>query len=181
MLRLCPPNTWWGCRDRAIILTLLLTGIRLEELASLTLTSINLNDHYIKVLGKGNKERKVYIEKRLAKVLIDWLIVRSRLAGEDNNALWVTGRGEKLSAEGIKTVIKRLGKRAGITDVRVSAHTFRHTFAINMLRAGKDVRYLQAILGHSSLKSTEIYVRTLNQEDALEWHSHVEPFKGWRF
>ena len=78
MLQLCPPNTWWGCRDRAIILTLLLTGIRVGELANLTLSSVNLQDRYVTVLGKGNKERKVYLEKRLIKALIDWLEVRSR-------------------------------------------------------------------------------------------------------
>ena len=59
-------------------------------------------------------------------------------------------------------------------------HTFRHTFAVNMLRAGKDIRFLQAVLGHESLSSTEIYVRTLSQEDAIEWHKKVEPFKGWK-
>ena len=61
-------------------------------------------------------------------------------------------------------------KERGFPEDQVSAHTFRHTFAVNMLRAGKDIRFLQAVLGHESLSSTEIYVRTLSQEDTIEWH-----------
>ena len=176
MLYLCPPTIWWGARDRAMVLTLLLTGVRLQELAGLTLSSINFRERYIRVLGKGNKERKIYLDRRLAKALLDWLMFRPKT---DTDALWVSQDGKPLGTESIRSIIKRLGQRARITDVRVSPHTFRHTFAINMLREGKDVRFLQAILGHSTLKSTEIYVRTLDQEDALEWHKQVEPFKGW--
>jgi integrase/recombinase XerC/integrase/recombinase XerD len=177
MLWLCPPNTWWGARDRAILLSLLLTGIRLEELSKLTLHSINLSDRYIRVRGKGNEERKIYLEQCLAKALIGWLMMRPQ---SKEDALWLTKEGERLSMGAIKAILYRLGKRAGTTDVRVSAHTFRHTFATNMLRAGKDVRYLQAVLGHETLKSTEIYVCTLNQEDAIKWHKNAAPFREWK-
>lgn len=63
MLRFCPPNTWWGARDKAIVLTLLLTGTRLAEMANLKLSSISFNEHYIRVKGKGNKERKIHMER----------------------------------------------------------------------------------------------------------------------
>ena len=183
LLYLCPPNRWWGARDRAIILTLLLTGIRLEELAGLTLSSLNFKEMWMRVRGKGNKERKVYIEKRLLDALINWLIWREKILsekGKEKDALWITQEGDPLTKEGVSSIIKRLAEKSGIKDVRVSAHTFRHTFAVNMLRAGKDIRFLQAVLGHESLSSTEIYVRTLSQEDAIEWHKKVEPFKGWK-
>ncbi|MDY6833452.1 MAG: tyrosine-type recombinase/integrase [Chloroflexota bacterium] len=182
MLDLCPPNTPWGARDRAIIITLLLTGVRREELVSMRLTELDMEHHRITVRGKGSnqkgsKERTVYLDRKVMRAILDWLMFRP---DNGSDALWTTSTGTPMTTNAVRLVIRRLAAKIKAPDVRISAHTFRHTFAINVLREGKDVRFLQAVMGHEGLESTEIYVRTLSQEDALEWRKGIDPFKGWR-
>ncbi|MCX5999845.1 MAG: tyrosine-type recombinase/integrase [Chloroflexi bacterium] len=184
MLTLCLPNTWWGIRDRAILITFLLTGVRLGELVNLTVSSLNMKDgnDYMVVAGKGSRRsgtrvRRVYLDPRVRLALLDWLEVRP---ASDSDALWLSLQGKPLGKAAVQKMMHRLGDRAGVSGIRVSPHTGRHTFAIETLREGKDVCYLQQLLGQDSLKSTEIYVRTLNAEDALRWHREVRPFKGWK-
>ena len=176
MLYLCPPSTWWGARDRAIILTLLHTGVRLSELLGLQITDIDFPRDQIKVKGKGDKEPRIYLSPECQKAILRYLRHRT----DDLPSLWVSKNGMPLGWEGVRQVINRLGKRAGICDVRCSPHTFRHTFAVSFLKAGGDLRHLQEIMGHTSMKPLEMYLRTVNADDAIQVHRQITPFKGWK-
>jgi len=114
-------SSFLGCRDKAIILTFLDTGLRLSELASVQLKDIDFDRETIKVMGKGAKERLVRIGKRTQKALL-----RYRLQRNDNlDCLWLTEARKPLQARGIQQMIERLGKRADVTNVRCSVHTLR--------------------------------------------------------
>ena len=176
MLYLCPPNTWWGARDRAIILTLLHTGIRLSELVGLRLEDVDLDREEIKVRGKGDKERKVYLDRDAQRAILSWLRQRK----DSGDSLFISRKAEPLTANAVKQLFFDLGRRSKINGVRCSAHTFRHTFAVNFLKAGGSLRHLQEIMGHTSMKPLEVYLRTVNADDAMEVHRQISPFKGWQ-
>ena len=177
LLYLCPPNTWWGARDRAIILALLHTGIRLSELTGLQLSDLNFVGDHIKVRGKGNKERRVYLAPEAQQAILRYLRHRS----DDATHLWLSRQGTRLTSNAVQQIIRDLGRKARLDGVRCSAHTFRHTFAINFLKAGGSLRYLQEIMGHTSMKSLETYLRAVSADDAIQVHRQIKPFKGWQF
>jgi site-specific recombinase XerD len=175
MLSFCPPNRFWGARDRALVLTFLATGVRLAEMAGLMLADIDWGNQRIKVRGKGDKERKIYLSPAAQKALLRYLSYRR----DGLPHLWVTEeRDRPLTAHGIQLVLHRLRERTGIKGVRLSAHTFRHTFAVNLLRAGVSLRHLQEIMGHSSMKPLEVYLRMIDAEDAARVHQTVDPLKS---
>jgi len=176
MLYLCPPNTWWGARDRAIILTLLHTGIRLSELVGLRLEDVDLDREEIKVRGKGDKERKVYLDRDAQRAILSWLRQRK----DSGDSLFISRKAEPLTANAVKQLFFDLGRRSKINGVRCSAHTFRHTFAVNFLKAGGSLRHLQEIMGHTSMKPLEVYLRTVNADDAIEVHRQLRPFRRWQ-
>jgi integrase/recombinase XerC len=170
-------DTFHGIRDKAVIIMLLDTGLRLKELSYLEIPDVNLDTGLIRVrMGKGQKERMVHFGKSAQLALVKYLTQRE----DTNKALWVTPGGLTLGFRGVQQLIRRLKVRTGITGVRVSPHTFRHTFAINYLRNGGDVFTLQSILGHSTLEMTKRYTSTLNQEDAIEKHKRFSPADQWR-
>lgn len=178
MLTLCNDGTKTGVRNRAIILMLLDTGLRLKECALLKTSDVDLTQETITVMGKGAKQRRVRLGRIAQKALLKYLISR----GDDLPYLWLTEEKEQLQPKGIQAIIRRLKVRAGIHDVRCSAHTFRHTFAINYLRNGGDVFTLQYILGHSTLDMTQRYVASLKSEDAINCHKKWSPVDNmkWR-
>ena len=176
MLRLCPPNTLWGARDKAIILTLLHTGVRRGELVGLSKADIDLQRDTITVTGKGEKAHRVYIAPEAQKAILGYL----RLRKDNCDSLFATLDGKPITGNAIQCMLEDLGKHSGIRAVRVSAHTFRHTFAVNFLRAGGSLRHLQEILGHTSMEPLEVYLRTVNAEDAIHVHRQIRPFKGWQ-
>ena len=171
MLTICNDGTKNGIRNQAIILLLLDTGLRLNECASLTLRDVDIEQETIIVMGKGGKQRRVRFGKQAQKALLKYLLSRKdRLPN-----LWLTEEGAPLQKMGVEMIIRRIRDRAGISDVRCSAHTFRHTFAINYLRNGGDVFTLQYILGHSTLDMTQRYVASLKSEDAMNGHKKWSP------
>jgi len=157
LLLLCPPNRLWGARDRAIILTLLHTGIRRGELCSLRLEDVDFNREEIEVRGKGDKARRVYLSPEAQKAILGY----RRLRRDNCPMLFGSLDGRPLSGNAVQCLLADLGKMAGITGVRYSAHTFRHTFAVNFLRAAGSLRHLQEILGHASMEPLESYLRTV--------------------
>jgi len=158
-------------RNRAIILMLLDTGVRLSELIQMTVSDVENEAGYIKVLGKGAKERVVRIGKTAQKALWRYLTYRPHNSMEE---LWLTEEGEPLLQRGVQSLIKRIKQRAGITS-QGSIHRFRHTFALNFLRADKNVFNLQYLLGHSDLDMVKRYTAALGMEDALEAHKNASP------
>ena len=165
-----------GIRNRAIILTFLDTGLRLSELAAVQVHDIDFDNGIIKVMGKGRKERFVRVGKETQKALLRYLLMRK----DKLRSLWVTDHGEPIKARGIQSLIKRLGKRAGITDARCSPHTFRHSFAVNCLRNGMGEFNLQSLLGHTTLQMTRRYVQTFGVSDALSAHEKASPVDNLR-
>jgi len=171
MLVVLGEDTFRGHRNRAIILTFLDTGLRLSELANIMLNDIDFDNGIIKVMGKGRKERFVRVGKETQKTILRYLLLRK----DKQLCLWIGENGEPIKARGIQSLIKRLGKRAGITDARCSPHTFRHSFAVNCLRNGMGEFNLQSLLGHSTLQMTRRYVQTFGVSDALSAHEKASP------
>jgi site-specific recombinase XerD len=166
-------------RDEAILLFLLDTGVRASELCDLRLKDVDSSGRRATVLGKGNKHRTVSFQKTTARALWQYLKEDER---EVDDPLFISERGEPFTRSGLLQLIERLGKAARITAVRCSPHTFRHTFAVEFLRAGGNVFTLQQMLGHTSLHMTNRYV-ALAQADIENQHrqfSPVERLKGGR-
>ena len=164
-----------GYRGVVIVLTLLDTGLRVNELINLKMENVWLEEGLIKVLGKGNKERLVPIGKQIRKLLWRYITrYRPEPARPNLNNLFLTQDGRPLTKNRVDSIMKRYGKIAGLTGVRCSPHTLRHTFAINFLRNDGDIFSLQKILGHSSLEMTRRYCELANV-DIKKAHTIASP------
>jgi site-specific recombinase XerD len=155
-----------GSRNKAIVLILFDTGLRLSELANIRLGSIDTERGGVKVTGKGRKDRIVRMGKVARKALWRYLIHR----GDDiRQELWLSEERKPLQGSGIQSMLERLKTRAGIKE-KGSVHRFRHTFALDFLRADHNPFNLQSLLGHNSLEMVRRYTATLGMEDALKVH-----------
>ena len=141
-------------RDYAILQVFLQTGIRVSELAHLTLTDVDLTKPVITVRGKGNAERAIELEKRGVQALKNYLAVRPESLSD---ILFFNYQGEPISERGIRKLVVKYRKNAGITK-RASCHTLRHTFATYKAEKGVSPFQLQQWLGHANLNTTQIYV-----------------------
>jgi site-specific recombinase XerD len=160
-----------GSRNKAIVLVLLDTGVRLSELLGMTLDDINTSNGNIQVVGKGNKERVVRIGKVAQKALWRYLM---HCPNNGISKLWLSEEKRPMSPSGVQSLIKRLKERAKVGGSG-SVHRFRHTFALNFLRADKNVFNLQYLLGHSELEMVRRYTAALGMEDALKAHESASP------
>jgi len=161
-------------RDRAIIEVLYGCGLRVSELVNLKLTDISWKEEFVRVIGKGNKQRLAPISTRALKQIEYYLPFRSSIdvkKGEEDY-LFISKRGKHLSRITVFHIVKVLAERAGITK-DISPHTFRHSFATHLLERGANLRAIQVMLGHESISTTEIYTHmdmsTLRYE-ILEHH-----------
>ena len=171
LLLLCDDRTFIGARNRALVLMFLDTGLRLSEMAGIQLADIEWERETVKVMGKGAKERVVRIGRTAQKALLRYLLMR-----QDNfPCLWVSEERKPLTHWGIAQVIGTLKKRSGISDVRCSAHTFRHTFATRALMNGAGEFEVQSLLGHSKLDMTRRYAASLRSEEAVVGHRKWSP------
>lgn len=154
-----------GHRNRAMLETLYASGLRVSELVNLRLTNLFLEVGFIKVVGKGNKERLVPIGEEAIKHIRLYLEQdRSRLTNikrEHENFVFINRLGKKLSRVFIFLIIKDLAKKVGILK-NISPHTFRHSFATHLIEGGADLRAVQEMLGHESITTTEIYTHLDN-------------------
>lgn len=155
-------SKWEGQRNRAIIEVLFSCGLRVSELINLTLTQLYLDQNFIRVIGKGSKERLVPISSRAVHELEMWFLDRNMMAtggkikkGEEDY-VFLNRRGAHLTRTMILIMIKRQAIEAGITKT-ISPHTLRHSFATVLLEGGADLRVIQAMLGHEKIGTTEIY------------------------
>lgn len=147
-----------GHRNRAIIEVLFSCGLRVSELTTLHLSDLFLDEQYVRVVGKGSKERLVPISTRAIRELDDWFRWRARLkvAPGEEDYVFLNNRGHHLTRTMILIIVKRLAAAAGISKT-ISPHTLRHSFATALLAGGADLRVIQMLLGHESIGTTEIY------------------------
>jgi len=157
-------------RDKAILGLFIDTGIRVTELACLRIHDVNLDRGRIKVNGKGAKERYVFCGNKCRRLL--WRYINTERPDVASDRVFINSHGEPLKARGILEMMRRCGKRAGITGVRCSPHTLRHTFAKRFLLNGGDVFTLQQILGHSSLEMVRRYLALCSQEVGRLYRPH---------
>ena len=149
-----------GERNRAILETLYGCGLRVSELTGLKLSDLYFDEQFIKVTGKGNKQRFVPIAKHTKKYIELYLNeVRRHMSAQrgQEDFLFLNRRGRQLSRAMIFTIVKRLSEKIGLQK-KISPHTFRHSFATHLLKNGADIRAIQQMLGHESITTTEIYM-----------------------
>jgi integrase/recombinase XerD len=152
------PEEAYYPRDRAILELLYATGVRVSELAGLSLSSINLDIGYLRVFGKGGKERVVPVGRAAIEALREYLAgLRLRLVKPpDRGALFLSRTGRPLDRTAVWRLVVRHARRAGFQG-KLSPHTLRHCFATHLLVGGADLRVVQALLGHADVTTTEIY------------------------
>ena len=147
-----------GQRNRAIIETLYSCGLRVSELCNLRLSDLYFDEGFIRVTGKGDKQRLVPISPRAVKEIRYWLLDRNgwRIKPGHEDYIFLARRGNRISRIMVFHLVKELAERAGIAKT-ISPHTFRHSFATHLLEGGANLRAIQEMLGHESIATTEIY------------------------
>jgi len=161
-------------RHRAIILILLDTGIRAQELCDLKIHQVDLKNQQINVWGKGAKQRTIPISAPTSKAV--WKYLTKHPNASMGDPLIVTRTGKPLNRHSLLSLLKNIGNRADVRDVKI--HRFRHTFAINYLRNGGDVYTLQRILGHTTLDMVKRYL-AIAQADVNSAHRKASPVVNW--
>ena len=150
-----------GVRDQAIFELIYSSGLRVSEAVSCDLASLDAQEGWLRVCGKGNKERDVPVGSKAIEALQQYLqsarpLLADKLGKQDPTALFLNSRGGRLSARSVRRLLKEAELRAGV-DTRVSPHGLRHAFATHLLDSGADLRGIQEILGHERLATTERY------------------------
>ena len=158
-------------RDYCILTIFLNCGLRISELCGLDLQDIQ--DDALRVLGKGNKVRIVYLNDACKDALNGYLAVRRPISGRDHNALFLSSRNERISRSSVHALVKKHLSAAGLDASEYSSHKLRHTAATLMLQNGVDVKAVQEVLGHEHLNTTEIYTHIDN--DALRVAAKANP------
>lgn len=163
-------------RDRAILETLYGTGVRISELVGLSLRDVDLHDGFMRVVGKGDKERVVPVLGAANDSLVDWLTLEGRGAmipkrwrrRDDEEAVFLNQRGGRLGRQGTWLVVKARGDAAGLGD-RLTPHVLRHSCATHLLDHGADIRAVQELLGHASIGTTQVYTKVSDERLVAAW------------
>lgn len=148
-------------RDYCILTLFLNCGLRISELIGLDITDIH--DDALRVLGKGNKVRVVYLNQACKDALARYMAVRRLITGRDKNALFLSGQNRRISRSMVHALVKKHLSAAGLDSAKYSSHKLRHTAATLMLQNGVDVKAVQEVLGHEHLNTTEIYTHIDNE------------------
>ena len=154
-------------RDFAIITLFLNCGMRLSELVGINFKDINFNDCKLSVIGKGNKERTIYLNKACMNAINTYIAIRPRdcVKADSRDALFLSERKERISNRTVQYIVKQELTRAGLDTNKYSVHKLRHTAATLMYQYGNvDIRALQELLGHESISTTEIYTHVANEQ-----------------
>ncbi len=165
IINVISPESDKGIRDRAILEVLYSCGLRVSELTSLRISDLFFGEGYIRVVGKGDKERLVPMSPEAKSKIEEYLEVR-KSTNNNEDTLFLNNRGKGLTRVMIFTIIKNATLLSGINK-SVSPHTFRHSFATHLLRGGASIRQVQEMLGHENIVTTEIYTH-LEVEDIRE-------------
>jgi site-specific recombinase XerD len=158
-------------RDYCIITLFLNCGMRLSELTNININDIQRNNNTIRIVGKGNKERIIYLNEACIKAIDDYLIIRNSKPSKDNKALFISNRSQRISPKTVQFLVKKYLAAIGLGGNGYSVHKLRHTAATLMYQYGNvDIRILQDILGHENLGTTEIYTHTSSKQikDAID-------------
>lgn len=167
-------SKWEGQRNRAIIEVLFSCGLRVSELVNLRFSDVSLNDKFLRIVGKGSKERLVPISDAALREIQLWLFDRNlmKVKPGEQEYVFLNRRGAHLTRTMILIMIKRTAEEAGITKT-VSPHTLRHSFATALLKGGANLRAIQEMLGHENIKTTQIYTHidiTTLRDEILSHH-----------
>lgn len=162
-----------GIRDKAILEVLYSCGLRVSELCNLRLGDLFFGEGYIRIIGKGDKQRLVPISGAACERIQRYKEVRTKKTTEDT--LFLNNRGTKLTRVMIFNIIKQAALLAGI-DKSISPHTLRHSFATHLLEGGANIRQVQEMLGHESILTTEVYTHldTTNLRQTIDTHIHID-------
>lgn len=174
-------NDTYAGRDRAVLEMLYSTGMRVSELSGLDMGRLEPADSLVRVIGKGNKERIVPLGRPAVRALDDYLAERERLLAArhqrgkkvDSEAVFLNGRGGRLTSRSVQRLVQHYALRAGIST-RVTPHALRHSFATHLLEMGADLRAVQELLGHVSLSTTQKYTH-LNVDHLMEVYDRTHP------
>jgi len=175
LLKAAEPDSPIAVRDRLMMELMYATGIRSEELRQLNLQRMNVQERTLFITGKGSKDRVVPIGEWVLPYALEYLhSARNYLTRlKDTGLLFPTKNGWQLDGSGLHKIIKGYKNKAGLT-MRISPHTFRHACATHMIQAGADIRYVQELLGHSTLDTTQIYTR-VSIKELKEAHRKFHP------
>ena len=162
-------STWMGLRDRALLEILYGCGLRVSEAVGLKVSCLFFEDGFVRIIGKGNKERLVPMGEMAGEALQAYLEARpSSSQLEDSDVVFINRHGKGLSRVSAFKTVKKAALMAGITK-EISPHTFRHSFATHLIENGADLRIVQEMLGHESVTTTEIYTHV----DSSTWHGTI--------
>lgn len=164
-------------RNRCMLELMYATGLRVSELINLNVSSVNIYMGYIKVIGKGNKERIVPIGAVAKRILSDYLNnYREKFIKKESSLLFFNNHGNKMSREEFYIILKQIIRQTSVNK-KVSPHTIRHSFATHLLENGADLRSIQELLGHSDISTTTIYTHISNQkikEEYQQFHPRIK-------
>ena len=160
-------------RDHAIIELFYSAGMRLSELVGLDLVDLDLPSGEAKVEGKGNKQRMTQVGRKATEALQKWLKMRVALAGVDEQAVFVSKNGNRISRRQVQVRIKEWGKRHGV-DIPLHPHMLRHSFASHLLESSGELRAVQELLGHSDISTTQIYTH-LDYQHLADVYDRAHP------
>ena len=174
-------KTPFDYRNKAMLELIYGTGLRVSELVNLTLNNIDFTNCFIRIVGKGNKERIIPLGEYSMYYLNNYMEVRSSLLKKDAcDALFLNNHGKKITRQGFFKILKAILKEKELPE-DVSPHTLRHSFATHLLNSGADLRSIQEMLGHSDISTTRIYTHISDNKvthDYNEYHPRVEKDKG---
>ena len=165
-------------RNAAMLELMYATGMRVSELVGLNVHDINFEDSYILCVGKGSKERIVPVYPRALRIVLDYLtLARPKFAvNREKNAMFLNTRGSRLTRQGFWLILKKVALDAGIAQT-LTPHSLRHSFASHLINGGAALRYVQELLGHSSISTTQIYTH-LASDKLREEYEKAHPRSG---
>ena len=165
-------------RNYLIVRLLFASGVRVSELTNIKLTDIDLNEKYLKIHGKGNKDRLVFVDDETIDYVYDYISVYREMFENHNETsyLFINKFGNKLTDRSVQLILQEMGRRMK-TPKDIYPHMLRHSFASSLLEDGADLRSIQELLGHKSLQSTQVYTSLSNQrlqQNYLQSHPHAK-------
>lgn len=171
-------NTSFDYRNKAMLELLYATGIRVSELINLKFNNIDLENNFIRIMGKGSKERISPFNETAKKYLVIYLTEHRNklLKNKDSEFLFINNHGSQITRQGFFKNLKKIAQEQGLKK-EISPHTLRHSYATHMLANGADLRVIQELLGHSDISTTEIYTHLVNEHLKNEYNKHPRAIK----